>query len=71
LGKNTQVKSSRKVYIGGSIMRSNIFFACVKTTTITSDMPNGSQKDNEATSFVGQYSMLCVSKIAVGIACGV
>ena len=41
------------------------------TLLITSDMPNGSQKDNGATSFIGQYSMLCVSKIAVGIACGV
>ena len=52
-------------------MTSYLFFDGVKHTTITSDMPNGSQKDNEATSFVGQYNMLCVSKIAVGIACGV
>ena len=52
-------------------MTSYLFFDGIKDITRTSDMPNGSQKDNEATSFVGQYSMLCVSKIAVGIACGV
>ena len=52
-------------------MKSYLFFDGVKHTTITSDMPNGSQKDNEATSFVGQYCVLCVSRIAVGIACGV
>jgi hypothetical protein len=48
-----------------------LFFDGVKDITITSDMPNGSQNDNEATSFVGQYSMLCGLKIALGIACGV
>lgn len=51
-------------------MDKHIFFSCVKDTTRTSDiMPNGSQKDNEATSFVGQqYSMQFASKIAVGLA---
>ena len=53
-------------------MTSYLFFDGVKNVTKMSDMPNGSQNDNEATSFVGQqYRMQCVSKIAVSIACGV
>ena len=53
-------------------MTSYLFFDGVKHTTIMSDMPNGSQKDNEASVFfAGQNRTLYFLKLAVGLASGV
>lgn len=51
--RRSEARRSQGQYKGEE-MTSYLFFGCVKHITKTSDMPDGSQKDNVATSFVGQ-----------------